>query len=404
MSDTLVMRAPVQPSERIVSLDILRGLALFGMLIVHFADHAAEGAGLAGSALEAVQLLVSGRAYATFALLFGAGFALQLARARSRGAPFTATYLRRLGVLALFGAIAHGLFGFNVLLGYAVWGTVLLVVQRWSTRVLVVLAVLTSYGSATYNLGLMRFMRQTMTLPERTAAYAAMGADFEAGWALLDEARDQPTIAAAVPYRIRHMAWFYRQAWFVGMGLHLFLWGMVGVRLGFFESPQRHLRPITAVAGAGLVTCAAWLLWQSIELEWQGALLYWVTSPWSEWLMFFYIGVVLLLLAKSRAAARWLSWFAPPGRAALTNYFIQIVTIDLLLSRYGLGLGEFAAWAVIPAAVAMFGLQLLASRWWFGRYQLGPLEWVWRGLTYGRRPAFLRLAPVTAAPLAPAEP
>jgi uncharacterized protein len=398
------MRAEVQPSERILSLDVLRGLALFGMLIVHFYDHAGEGAGISALAQAGVGLLLSGRAYAMFALLFGAGFALQLARARSRGVPFTATYLRRLAVLALFGAVAHGIFGFNVLLGYAVWGAVLLLVQRWSTRVLVVLALLTSYGSMTYYMGRTVVRRQTMTLDERKAANVAMQADFTAGWALLDEARDQPSLAAAVPYRVRNMAWFYSQAWFVGMGLHLFLWGMVAIRLGYLQRPERHMRALALIAGASL---AAWIAGMSLNLlgleqPWLAMLLGWLMSPSQECLMFFYGAVVLLLLAKSRSVTRRLAWFAWPGRAALTNYFIQIVTIDLLLSRYGLGLGKFAAWAVVPAAVGMFGMQLLASRWWFARYQVGPLEWIWRALTHGRKPVFLRVAPAGRIPAAEA--
>ena len=78
--------------------------------------------------------LIETKSHGTFAVLFGAGFAIQLRRAEARGAPFAAIYLRRLGVLALFGFAAHAFFGFNVLLGYAIWGAALLLIRTWSTR------------------------------------------------------------------------------------------------------------------------------------------------------------------------------------------------------------------------------------------------------------------------------
>src|SRR5687767_7536983 len=133
-----------EAADRIHSLDVLRGLALLGMLVVHFHDRSTDPGGVDEIVRTLVWRLVESKSHGTFALLFGAGFAIQLRRAEQRGVPFAGLYLRRLGVLALFGFAAHAFFGFNVLLGYAAWGVALLAIRRWSTRALVIAATLSA--------------------------------------------------------------------------------------------------------------------------------------------------------------------------------------------------------------------------------------------------------------------
>jgi uncharacterized membrane protein YeiB len=94
-------------ADRIPSLDILRGLALLGMFVVHFHARSTEPGGIDELVRTLVWRLVESKSHGTFALLFGAGFAIQLRRAEARGAPFAQVYLRRLGVLAFFGFAAH---------------------------------------------------------------------------------------------------------------------------------------------------------------------------------------------------------------------------------------------------------------------------------------------------------
>src|SRR5262245_47367191 len=136
--------AQTDASERIQVLDILRGFALLGMIVVHFHDRSTEPGGIDDVLRTLIWRLVESKSHGTFALLFGAGFAIQLRRAEARGVPFAGRYLRRLLVLAMFGFCAHAFFGFNVLLGYAVWGVPLLLMRNWSTRLLIVTAVLSA--------------------------------------------------------------------------------------------------------------------------------------------------------------------------------------------------------------------------------------------------------------------
>src|SRR6186713_1041649 len=116
--------------DRIAVLDILRGIALVGMFMVHFNLYEATPFGAEpGPAAAFIEKFIG--------MLFGIGFAVQLTRADARGEPFVARYLRRLAGLAVFGFIAEGVFGYNVLFGYAMWGLPLILVRRWPVKALV---------------------------------------------------------------------------------------------------------------------------------------------------------------------------------------------------------------------------------------------------------------------------
>ena len=101
------------------------------------------------------------------------------------------------------------------------------------------------------------------------------------------------------------------------------------------------------------------------------------------WFSFVYIGTVLLLVARSRIWLTRLRAFGITGRMALTNYMLQVMVLSLTLSRDGLRLQPGPEFAPLLAA-ALFGLQLAFSAWWLRRYQYGPLEWIWRSVTYGK--------------------
>src|SRR5918995_3739684 len=105
--------------DRLHTLDILRGLALFGMILVHFHQKMRiEVTGLEDLIGWGVYVLVEQKAWGTFAFLFGVGFALLLRRLETRGASVVPIYLRRLAALAAFGVVAEVAFGFNVLFAY----------------------------------------------------------------------------------------------------------------------------------------------------------------------------------------------------------------------------------------------------------------------------------------------
>jgi uncharacterized protein len=84
------------------------------------------------------------------------------------------------------------------------------------------------------------------------------------------------------------------------------------------------------------------------------------------------------------------------GRMALTNYLIQIVSLDLVFSGYGLNVGKIRPVVGLAAALACFAAETLFSTAWLRRFNYGPAEWLWRSLTYGQ-PQPMRRAPTASA-------
>jgi uncharacterized protein len=102
-------------------------------------------------------------------------------------------------------------------------------------------------------------------------------------------------------------------------------------------------------------------------------------------LSLFYVASLTLLFTYRQRARRFLAPFASAGRMGLTNYLMQSVAFSLLLWRPGLNLDTvLGRWHQQLLLTAFFLLQLLYSRWWFRRFQFGPVEWAWRSLTWLR--------------------
>lgn len=239
--------------------------------------------------------------------------------------------------------------------------------------------------------------------PDGVAQYFAME---DANWTTFTTARDSFHAAeqssswrTVVAARVKFMPTFHRQ-WsvFPNLSFVLFLMGLIAWRLGLFTHPEKHRRFIAslAVAGAVLWAMSNWLMpIGGRPSEWppthdpvlnttlaiaRGSGFALVRSQWLAWT---YIGIVLLLVAHNRI---WLQRLAPigwAGRMALTNYMMQVVLLDVLFTPHGFGL-RVPALLVFPGAIALFAAQVAMSRWWLARFRLGPLEWIWRSVTYWR--------------------
>jgi uncharacterized protein len=110
-----------------------------------------------------------------------------------------------------------------------------------------------------------------------------------------------------------------------------------------------------------------------------------------------YIGIIVLLLQKPEPS-RVLQIFAPCGSMPLTNYILQSVMATTLFYSYGFGLfGRVGPLVGFGIAVAIFAVQAVGSNWWVKRYQYGPLEWLWRYASYGKRPPLRRFEHGVAA-------
>lgn len=372
----LVRPAP-GAAARIPSLDLLRGFALLGMIVVHFHARSTEPGGIDDIVRTAVWRLIEGKSFGTFALLFGAGFALQLRSAERQHRPFAGSYLRRLAVLAVFGAAAHALFGFNVLLGYAVWGIPLLALRRWPTPALIGAALLCAASVAVYEGAAAHRLARQGGAEAVAAAAESRRATASAVGDALRQASSQGDYGDLLRARLAHMAWFYTRPFSLlpGVTLALFIAGLLLVRHGVFEHPLAHRRLLATMAAGGAVSwlLANWLLAGRLTGV-AGALVR------EQWLTFTYVAACLAAVAHRPGLLVPLGPVADAGRLALTNYLLQIAVIDVLFAGYGIGLGSVRPTVGLAAACALFLVQARLSTLWLSRFRIGPAEWIWRAL------------------------
>jgi len=364
---------PVTGAERYRSIDILRGLALFGVLMVNLTDfrmpllESIMGRDpFTGVANEIVKLVIrivlEFKAITIFSFLFGVGMAIQAERRNENAAAFLQ---RRLGWLLVFGVI-HLLLIWNgdILMLYAVCG-------------LLTLPFLRLPNSALWQLGAAAILWPEILpwvghLPSREVS-AVLAAKAHVAYG-------SGGYFAALQFR-----WEETQLLIVQLllailprTLGLMLLGVATWRNGIFQDPKRYRRWLT-IAFLVSAPAGAVVVW------------FWFYSVFSPLLLALAYVTGFLLWVASRHAPR-LPRVAALGQMALTNYLMQSVVLGLVFYGYGFGLyGKLGAAATACIGVALYASQLLASFWWLQRYQFGPAEWLWRSLTYGRRQEFRKL-------------
>lgn len=366
--------------DRIQILDVVRGVAVFGILLVNMRFFSTP--------LQALQWRVSlwpqwwneltdgfidifaaGKFLSIFAFLFGYGMVVMQERVEARGQRFAPVYARRLLALALFGLI-HGLFIWfgDVLFHYAVVGFVLLALRRLGARAALTWAVILL--SLLPLLVLLAGPGQTALSPELEALVRRRAAEDAVVYGTGSYGDIQPLrVREWKESALNHLTYYPHI-------LGLFL-------LGAYFAKERILHDVAASRGllrrlamwtgaAGVVLTALWFVLPDFAYIAGGPVI-----------GLFYVSL-LGLLAASPAGQRWLTPMAYVGRMAFTNYIGQSVTCTLIFYGYGLGLyGQVGPLATTLLAVAIFAVQAAASRAWLGRFSMGPLERVWRQLTYG---------------------
>jgi uncharacterized protein len=372
-------------SGRLSALDILRGLALFFMILVHFHQRMRlEVPGIEDLIGWAIYVLVEQKAWGTFAFLFGAGFAVLLRRLEAKRLPVAPIFLRRLAALALFGIVADLCFGFRILFTYAAWGVVLLLVRRWSTRALLAVALFAACAVPVYAESSALYSWWTGAVTTASNPIAALTDAVQA-------ASHQSNYLMLLSARWALFTGTFPEQWadlLPDTNLPLFLLGFLAIRHGILDDPVRHQRLVRGWMTYGAVAWALfWLVLRRLpEMAIPGArwpVAFGFGLLQDQWLCLTYIGAIVLLLAHRPVWVARLSLFGEAGRMALTNYMLQAAVLDFLASGYGLAL-RLRPLLYAPAAVLMFSAVAFASRAWLSRFRFGPLEWLWRSVTYAR--------------------
>jgi uncharacterized protein len=388
-------QGPVAPSQRIEAIDVLRGLALFGVIAINvvfefrvdifqqFLPATGNLPAIDRVLKDVLSAAVELKAFALFSFLFGVGLAIQFDRLANHPRR-VALLVRRLVVLLLIGAVHLFLiWNGDILVEYAVAGLIVLPLlfgPGWLALV-VATASLEFFVAIPLLPPVVEFPSQPWIRDHIAQAAIAYG---DGGF--LD----------VLAFRIREIpAIFPLHVLIFPRTIALFLIGALVWRSGILRRASEHRGLLFGIAVAGVVCGGALTLaaegyaafgwsWRAREtIERLGGVI--LASGYAAAV----IGLVSVPLGK-----RMLGWAAPVGRMAFSNYLGQSLILGWIFYGYGLGLfGRASVTTALAIAVAVYAAQVGISAWWLRRYRYGPVEWLWRSLMYGAwQPMALRQA------------
>ena len=400
-------------AERVATIDVLRGVALFGVFLVNFTSFSATHvmateqqllslptAPLDLTLFDVLEWLTKDKANTIFAFLFGLGFYLQMTRLEARGADFVRLYRRRLFVLLIIGLMnLNFLWTWDILHLYAIAGFALLALRRVSNSALLLGGILLA--------ALGRTAQKTLTEFTSVAVWTGAPDPYSDAAVLLRQQVSESGDYFAVFHNF--FDWmvvdYLANGLIVGWLLYALGRFLIGAWVGRHEwiSRARDFLP-------GWRSLLRWSLPLGLVLEGIATLL--LESPLlPDWEHREFIADIMHMFAapilatgyvsavvvgfQSERARKWLAPCAYVGRMALTNYLTQGFVIAFVLLGVGPGLalaGKIGNTAVVGIVIAGFTAQVWFSRWWLGRYRYGPAEWVWRALTYGTMPPMRQTA------------
>ncbi len=398
-------------NPRIETLDLVRGVAVLGILAVNIAGFAGPqvatltpnlpqpASAVDEAVFAAVLLLFEGKMRALFSMLFGASMLLFIERAEAAGRNGEALQLRRLGWLALFGYLHYVVLWWgDILFVYALCGFVALALRGLSQRWLVGLALgMMALDSAWGTLSGLPLVlaegqvRLGLASTEQARIVAEALAQVHRNMAL-DSAQAQLGFFTMATDKLATAPFWPLVMTFATFGetLPLMLLGMVLYRSGLASGlwPRRRLWQ-AAASGLALGLPMAWAL-----TDWAWARHFpplAMPELMASWAMASHVLMALAYWALLVLAAPWLlasrlgQRLCAAGRMAFSNYLGTSIVMCTLFYGWGAGLfGRVGHAAQLPIVLGAWALMLGWSAPWLARFRQGPLEWAWRSLVEGR--------------------
>lgn len=404
--------SPALQNERAGILDALRGFALLGILLANSAVFSlyifhspAQRESFFTAPVDGVlsflgHVFIEGKFYSIFSLLFGIGFSIIFLRNKNKGNNGLLIFYRRLFILLLFG-LCHSFFLWDgdILFFYAVAGMLLPLFRNSSNKTILWLSfililspllfdTLKIISNGKWNIA-NPFLEKAMAIDKRNGIEGLYAGNwlithdsygdllkwsesgFWWGWQLrLDGNRVMKVFAMfLLGLYVGRNQLYLKLENYKPLLIKLQLWGLgigvpAGLAFAWFESDK-----ISLPAFKGILDTLMYAL---------------NVAP----LAIGYVATITLWYLNGRFSKIFF-WLQPVGRMALTNYIMQSLMGVFIYYGIGLGLGgRFGPALYMPIAFVLFLLQIIYSNWWFTYFIYGPLEWIWRQLTYGKRLAF----------------
>ncbi len=394
-------KQPTANANRIISLDILRGFALLGILIMNMTSFSMPGAHylnpMAEGLLEGAdkwafyfsQLFANQKFMSLFSILFGAGIILMTSRIEQSGKSAAKRHYFRNFWLLLIGLFhAYVIWHGDILVQYALCSIWLFLFRKKSPKTLFI------WAAIFFLINIFISLSGGFSIPSMSTAEVA---DMCASW----QPATEKIVAETAAYRSHWLAHFpYRSTTAFGLETYIFLlgigWQITGLMLvgmGLFKTKiltaERSISFYKKMMVFGFSIGLAFGIYglqQNYAHNWSCEYSFLIGSQWnflgSVPMALGYIGIIMWG-CKSSLFPTLKKWLAPFGRMALTNYLLQSIIATFIFYGHGLGLfgtiGRAEQWGYI---LGIWLFQILFSKWWLGRFKFGPFEWLWRSLTY----------------------
>ncbi|KAF7771961.1 hypothetical protein PCIT_a1935 [Pseudoalteromonas citrea] len=394
---------PLEPQQRLTNLDVVRGVALLGILLMniqgfslHFAAYSNPMA--LGPINETDYLiyylnhiLADQKFMTLFATLFGVGVILMTEKLDVKGAKTRKIHFKRMAILMFIGLFhAYFLWFGDILFTYAIAGMIVYSMRRKSVKFLIVIGiVLLSLTSLTlYSIGI--------SLPHILIEDPQAITDMNTYWApsqtqIADDiAANQMGWVAAMSHRIAMAAYMQSNILFyLPRVIALMCIGMALYKLNLFGNTLSNRR----LAGYCIVSLSVGITLSAIGIE-QNSASGWPLKAMLSGQLYNYWGSVfsafaylcaLILFCRSAMLIKLKQLLANIGKMALTNYLAQSLICCFIFSGWGLGLyGSMSRSELLFVVVAVWVCQISFSTLWMNWFKFGPVEWLWRCLTYSQ--------------------
>ena len=396
--------APAQASSaaRIAVVDVLRGFALLGIIITHVAMGFLAGpppspefnsfSSLDRIVDRLVEILAFGKFFAIFSFLFGLSFAIQLESATRKGVSFAGRFTWRLFILLAIGFVHTIFFSGDILMIYAVLGLLLVPFRKVGSKALVVAALVMVLNIPGLFMGLMQLSAPPPTPEQQRAGITAREQFMQRAqrqFAIKQSGTLAEVVNLNVTYSPRDKIRFQIFTGRLWMTFGFFLLGMCAGRINLFrdnEANRSIFRRLFVWTGMTALVTTILTLVHPVGFGAARSLIdvlaFFAFNVQQVSLSALYVAAVTLLF-WSRPSRGLLPALAPLGKMGLTTYLMQSVFGLIVFYGFGFGmLGKLGVASSVGLGILFFGAQILFARWWMSHFNLGPVEWLWRSLTY----------------------
>ena len=393
--------SPISSSERIISLDILRGFAIMGILIMNIQSFSIVGAaylnptaygdftGINKWTWLLSHVFADNKFMTIFSMLFGAGIVLMSNKIEEAGLKPAALHYRRIFWLLVIGLVHSYLFWFgDILTAYAMCGLIVFLFRKLKAGWLFFFGLLT----LSVGIGLYLFFGMTIeywpkeNLDMSLGFWAPPAEDITAELnAYQGSFRDVFHKRFSTSVFMQTMVFLINISWHAGglmlIGMALYKWGI----LSGAKSKKFYIAGLIVGMGIGF-SLVLYGIKQNFDHNWSFEYSMYIGSQYnyigSIFISFAYISLIMLVLRSG--ILKWCQGtLSMIGRTALSNYLLQTLICTTIFYGYGFGIyGKIERWQMIPIVILVWLLQILLTRLWMRKHRFGPVEWIWRSLTY----------------------